>query len=89
MVAITLKDGSVRRFDGPVGGAEIARLVFQQLTERDAENREVRRPRPLRDLAAVALRMNPSEVTQADAAVVHDVNAGRYEAFHLTLSCAR
>jgi hypothetical protein len=22
-------------------------------------------------------------------AVVHDVNAGRYEAFHLTLSCAR
>ncbi|HEX6102546.1 MAG TPA: TGS domain-containing protein, partial [Alphaproteobacteria bacterium] len=27
MVAITLKDGSVRRFDGPVEGAEIARAI--------------------------------------------------------------
>ena len=27
MVAITLKDGSVRRFDGPVEGTEIARAI--------------------------------------------------------------
>ena len=26
---------------------DVARLVFQQLTDRDAENREVRRPTPL------------------------------------------
>ena len=38
---------------------DIARLVFQQLTDRDAENREVRRPTPLRELTAVAVRTTP------------------------------
>ena len=52
---------------------DIARLVFQQLTERDAENREVRRPTPLLELTAVALRANPGAVTEADAAIVGDV----------------
>src|SRR5262245_10005292 len=54
---------------------DVARLVFQQLTDRDAENREVRRPTPLRELTAVALRRGPDDVTAADAAVVSDVIA--------------
>ena len=33
---------------------DVARLVFQLLTERDAENREVRRPAPRAELVAVA-----------------------------------
>jgi threonyl-tRNA synthetase len=33
MVAITLKDGSVRRFDGPVEGAEIARAIGPRLAK--------------------------------------------------------
>jgi threonyl-tRNA synthetase len=33
MVAITLKDGSVRRFDGPVSGAEIARAIGPRLAK--------------------------------------------------------
>jgi threonyl-tRNA synthetase len=33
MVAITLKDGSVRRFDGPVAGAEIARAIGPRLAK--------------------------------------------------------
>ena len=33
MVAITLKDGSVRRFDGPVAGTEIARAIGPRLAK--------------------------------------------------------
>jgi threonyl-tRNA synthetase len=33
MVAITLKDGSVRRFDGPVAGSEIARAIGPRLAK--------------------------------------------------------
>lgn len=54
---------------------EVARLVFQQLTDRDAENREVRRPTPLRELTAVALRRAPETVTAADTAIVNEVIA--------------
>jgi energy-coupling factor transporter ATP-binding protein EcfA2 len=54
---------------------EVARLVFQQLTDRDAENREVRRPTPLPELTAVALHSAPETVTPAQAAVVNDVIA--------------
>jgi hypothetical protein len=54
---------------------DVARLVFQQLTDRDAENREVRRPTPLGELTAVALQTAPETVTPADAAVVNDVIA--------------
>jgi energy-coupling factor transporter ATP-binding protein EcfA2 len=52
---------------------DVARLVFQQLTDRDAENREMRRPTPLHELTAVALRTAPDAVTPARAAIVDDV----------------
>ncbi len=54
---------------------DVARLVFQQLTDRDAGNREVRRPTPLGELTAVALQTAPETVTPAAAAVVNDVIA--------------
>jgi conflict system STAND superfamily ATPase len=54
---------------------DIARLVFQQLTDRDPENREVRRPTPLGELAAVALRSSGAVMTESDAALVNDVIA--------------
>jgi ketosteroid isomerase-like protein len=54
---------------------DVARLVFQQLTDRDAENREVRRPTPLRELTSVAIRRAPEAVTAADAAMVNEVIA--------------
>src|SRR5262245_1940643 len=44
---------------------DVARRVFQQLTERDTANREVRRPTPLRELAAVALRRDPDTIAPA------------------------
>lgn len=52
---------------------DVARLVFQQLTDRDVENREMRRPTPLDELTAVALRAAPETVTPARAAIVHEV----------------
>jgi hypothetical protein len=51
----------------------VARLVFQQLTERDAENREVRRPTPLAELTAVAVQAAPGTATSADEGIVNDV----------------
>jgi ketosteroid isomerase-like protein len=54
---------------------DAARLVFQQLTDRDAENREVRRPTPLAELTAVAQRAAPGTAAHADGQVVGDVIA--------------
>ena len=54
---------------------DVARLVFQQLTDRDAENREVRRPTPLAELTAVARRAASDTATPADEGVVSDVIA--------------
>ena len=54
---------------------DVARLVFQQLTDRDAENREVRRPTPLAELTAVARRAAAGTATQADDGVIGDVIA--------------
>ena len=54
---------------------ELARLVFQQLTDRDAEHREMRRPTPLQELTAVALRTSPDAVSPAGAAMVGEVLA--------------
>jgi hypothetical protein len=54
---------------------DVARLVFQQLTDRDAENREVRRPTPIAELTAVALRRPADAVTPADSAIVNAVIA--------------
>ena len=53
---------------------EVARLMFQQLTDRDAENREVRRPTPLRELTAVALR-GANVTGPGHEALVNDVVA--------------
>jgi energy-coupling factor transporter ATP-binding protein EcfA2 len=53
---------------------DVARLMFQQLTDRDAENREVRRPTPLRELTAVALRANVTGPAGHEA-LVNDVVA--------------
>ena len=52
---------------------DVARLMFQQLTDRDTENREMRRPTPLRELTAVALRTAPDAVSVNGAAMVDDV----------------
>lgn len=54
---------------------EVARLVFQRLTDRDAENREVRRPTPLRELAGVALRRSTAGMAAVQATIVSDVIA--------------
>ena len=54
---------------------EVARLVFQQLTDRDAENREVRRPTPLSELTAVAIEATAQTTTPANQRVVDDVIA--------------
>ena len=54
---------------------DVARLVFQQLTDRDAENSEVRRPTPLRELTAVALRTAPDPPMPARRRHVNDVIA--------------
>jgi hypothetical protein len=54
---------------------DIARRVFQQLTDRDAENREVRRPTPLGELIVVASRTTPEAVTPDQAAMVNEVIA--------------
>jgi ketosteroid isomerase-like protein len=54
---------------------DAARLVFQQLTDRDAENREIRRPTPLAELIAVARRAAPGTATDADEGVVNEVIA--------------
>ncbi|MGH7340952.1 MAG: hypothetical protein ACREKH_10725, partial [Candidatus Rokuibacteriota bacterium] len=51
----------------------VARRVFQQLTDRDTENRDVRRPTKFGELASVALRRAPEEVSAEDAAVVQEV----------------
>jgi len=52
---------------------KVARLLFQQLTDRDAENREVRRPTPLAELKEVALQTASATATAADESVVTDV----------------
>ena len=54
---------------------DVARLVFQQLTDRDAENREVRRPTPLAELTAVARRAASGSATSGDEGVIGDVIA--------------
>ena len=54
---------------------DVARLAFQQLTDRDAENREVRRPTPLAELTEVASRAASDTSTPADEGVVTDVVA--------------
>lgn len=54
---------------------EVARLMFQQLTDRDAENREVRRPTPLRELTDVALRGADASGSTRHDALVNDVVA--------------
>ena len=51
---------------------DVARRVFQQLTDRDAENREVRRPMPLAELTAVA-RAASGTATPADDKVIGEV----------------
>jgi ketosteroid isomerase-like protein len=53
----------------------VARLIFQQLTDRDAENREVRRPTPLSELTAVAVEAASRTDAPVDAGVVRDVIA--------------
>jgi hypothetical protein len=57
------------------GHRNVARLVFQQLTERDAENREVRRPTPLAELTAVAVQGASRTAGAVDEGVVRDVIA--------------
>jgi hypothetical protein len=52
---------------------EVARVVFQQLTDRDVENREVRRATPFGELAAVARRAGSSSAGQVDESMVSDV----------------
>jgi ketosteroid isomerase-like protein len=52
---------------------DVARRIFQQLTERDAENREVRRPTPLAELTAVARGAAPGTATSADDGVIREV----------------
>jgi hypothetical protein len=52
---------------------DVARRVFQQLTDRDAENREVRRPTPLAELTAVARRAASGTATPADDGVIREV----------------
>jgi ketosteroid isomerase-like protein len=54
---------------------DVARLVFQQLTDRDAENREVRRPTPLAELTAVAQRAASGTAASADTGVIGEVIA--------------
>jgi hypothetical protein len=58
---------------------DVARLIFQRLTDRDAENREVRRPTTLRELVEVGLHFSPGEdrgkTTAAQREVVEDVVA--------------
>ena len=51
----------------------VARLVFQQLTDRDAENREVRRPTPLAELTAVAREVTSGTATPAAEGAVDEV----------------
>jgi hypothetical protein len=55
------------------GHRDVARLMFQQLTDRDTENREMRRPTPLRELTAVALRTAPGAVSADGKAMVDEV----------------
>ncbi|MET0164841.1 MAG: hypothetical protein ABW318_07555, partial [Vicinamibacterales bacterium] len=52
---------------------DVARLMFQQLTDRDTENREMRRPTPLRELTAVALRTAPDAVSADGVGMVDEV----------------
>ena len=52
---------------------DVARLVFQRLTERDAENREVRRPTPLTELVAVAVGAAPPNRRDETPAAVNSV----------------
>jgi hypothetical protein len=54
---------------------EIARKIFQQLTDRDPENREVRRPTPLSELTAVALRSTGNADAAREDRAVNDVVA--------------
>src|SRR4030095_1053450 len=54
---------------------DVARRVFQQLTDRDAENREIRRPTPLAELTAVAQRAGSRSATPADEGVIREVIA--------------
>ena len=54
---------------------DVARLAFQQLTDRDAENREVRRPTQLVELAAVAIEGTARAAAPADERVVNEVLA--------------
>jgi hypothetical protein len=54
---------------------EVARLLFQQLTDRDAENREVRRPTPLDELTAVAAQAASATETGGDEGTVNGVIA--------------
>ena len=58
----------------------IARLIFQRLTERDAENREVRRPTPLSELVAIVAGATPAhQRDSAEAAVRQVLEAFRSE----------
>jgi energy-coupling factor transporter ATP-binding protein EcfA2 len=50
---------------------QVARLIFQRLTDRDAENREVRRPTPLAELTTVASRR--AEAGSRSESLVQDV----------------
>jgi hypothetical protein len=52
---------------------DVARLIFQQLTDRDAENREVRRPTPLSQLTAVAVEAASRKEAPVDEGVVREV----------------
>ena len=52
---------------------DVARVVFQQLTDRDVENREVRRATPFGELAAVARRAGSSGAGRVDDNMVREV----------------
>ena len=55
------------------GHRDVARLIFQQLTDRDAENREVRRPTPLAELTAVAVEAASRAEAPVEEGVVGEV----------------
>jgi hypothetical protein len=52
---------------------DVARLVFQRLTERDAENREVRRPTALTELIDVVAGAMPEKARDAADRAVRDL----------------
>ena len=52
---------------------DVARVIFQQLTDRDPENREVRRPTPLSELTAVVVEAAARTEAPVGEAVVREV----------------